>query len=125
MNRRYLSLLFCSWMRFRLSQDFVEQLDNYFTEGSFSELLLRLKKMPTAGTVIPGYSGIRKLRAPDSLRRIGSRYGLRIIYRHIPKEDMIVLYLAYRKSDQTDILPHQRALFFDDYFEKFSGDVWM
>lgn len=112
-------------MRFRLSQDFVDQLDTYFTEASFSKLLLRLKEMPTADIVIPGYSGIRKLRAPDALRRIGVRNGLRVIYRHIPKEDMIVLYLAYRKSDQTDILPHQRALFFDDYFEEFPGDVWM
>ena len=60
---------------------------------------------PDAGDVIPGASGLRKLRWSAQGR--GKRGGARVIYyRHVP-EDRIYLIYAYAKSAQADITREQ------------------
>jgi putative component of toxin-antitoxin plasmid stabilization module len=60
---------------------------------------------PDAGDVIPGGSGLRKLRWSAQGR--GKRGGARVIYyRHVPKE-CIYLICAYVKSAQADLTRDQ------------------
>lgn len=107
-------------MIIKMSSDFRNNLHEYFTEDSLTELIVRLIGCPTSRAVVRGLGGIRKVRAPDRINRTGARSGLRILYAYRPDESLLVLYLAYRKSDQSDILPHQRVYlitFSDNDFE--------
>ena len=77
-----------------------------FRTGQWSDEDLRglqnfLLATPDAGDVIPGGSGLRKLRW--AVKGHGKRGGARVIYyRHVPKE-RIYLICAYVKSVQSDL----------------------
>ena len=79
------------------------------TEQWSDEDLRRLQKIllakPDAGDVIPGGSGLRKLRWSAQGR--GKRGGARVIYyRHVPNEHIYLIY-AYIKSAQADLTREQ------------------
>jgi hypothetical protein len=60
---------------------------------------------PDAGDVIPGGSGLRKLRWSAQGR--GKRGGARVIYyRHVPKDRIYLIY-AYVKSARADLTREQ------------------
>ena len=103
-------------MQFKLSRRFHASLSRYFTPDALADLFVALTHNPLAGRVVPNLRGARKVRVIDRIRSLGARGGLRVIYRYIPHRDIIVLYLAYRKSDQSDLLPHQR-----DYILNYSS----
>ncbi|MBU3678065.1 MAG: addiction module toxin RelE [Candidatus Kapabacteria bacterium] len=95
-------------MQFVFSRQFSSRLAHYFTRESLTELLETLARNPTQGRVVRGLKGVRKLRFADRMNQSGTRGGLRVIYKYVPRSTMIILYLAYRKSDQDDLLPRQR-----------------
>jgi hypothetical protein len=61
---------------------------------------------PQAGDVIPGLSGLRKIRF--ALGGKGKRGGGRAIYFLMISDDLAVLVFAYSKSVQEDLTPEQR-----------------
>ena len=112
-------------MRIKFTLEFYNAIDHYFPDDAFAEFMHRLLQFPAAGAVIKGLGGIRKIRAPDRAAGVGTRSGLRILYSYYPQQQLIVLYLAYRKRDQSDLLPHQRAYLLHLSLIDFEDeDVW-
>ncbi len=60
---------------------------------------------PEAGKIIPGSSGLRKIRWKGGGG--GKRGGLRLIYFWDAPEDIIYMLLIYKKSKQKDLTPNQ------------------
>jgi len=72
-----------------------------FTEDDILELEVALAVNPTAGDLIPGGRGLRKLRRP--LRGRGKRGGARVIYYHVTVQGKILLIAAFAKNVQSDL----------------------
>ena len=79
-----------------------------FSETDIFELELALLANPTAGDMIPGVRGLRKLRRPISGR--GKRGGARVIYYLVLSEQKILLIFAYAKNVQGDLTPAQTKI---------------
>lgn len=63
---------------------------------------------PTAGVVMRGTGGVRKLRWAASGR--GKRGGARVIYYHHSEDMPIFLFTVYAKAARTDLPPGQRSV---------------
>jgi mRNA-degrading endonuclease RelE of RelBE toxin-antitoxin system len=74
---------------------------NYLTDEDYALLQLKLAGNPSAGRVIPGSGGVRKLRWPAPGR--GKRGGYRVIYYVRRSEGEIWLLTIYRKNVTDDI----------------------
>jgi hypothetical protein len=61
---------------------------------------------PMLGDLVPGLKGIRKVRFGFGGR--GKRGGGRAVYVAMLADDLLVMLLAYAKSEQTDLTPGQR-----------------
>lgn len=87
---------------------FTRLVQELLSDDSYRRLQVHLVVNPEAGDVIPGGSGLRKLRWQESGR--GKRGGLRVIYYRVNAGRLYLLY-AYRKSHQSDLTRAQiRAL---------------
>ena len=60
-------------------------------------------KSPTAGNVISGTGGLRKIRIADSRRGKGKRGGLRTIYYWQDDEAAFWLFMIYDKDEMEDL----------------------
>lgn len=67
-----------------------------------------LLKDPKIGDVIPGASGIRKVRIP--VDEIGKRSGGRVIYIDIEVKESIYLLDVYAKNEQTNLSEKEKKL---------------
>lgn len=65
-----------------------------------------LVKNPKIGDVIPGLSGLRKVRLKSSYS--GKRGGFRVDYIDIPKGDILYLVLIYAKADKEDLTSEEK-----------------
>ena len=80
------------------------QLDRLLTHESYRRLQLALSEHPTAGAVIPGSGGLRKVRW--SREGEGKQGGLRVIYRVMRHETVYILFV-YDKSRTKDLSREQ------------------
>jgi hypothetical protein len=70
-----------------------------------------LMAAPSAGAVVPGAGGLRKLRFAPPSRRTGKSGAVRVYYAHLADFGVIVLAVASGKSEADDIgLAQRRAL---------------
>ena len=67
-----------------------------------------LSARPTAGNVIPGSGGVRKLRWAAKGR--GKRGGARVIYLYLVLASRIYLLRCYAKNVQADLSPSEKRL---------------
>lgn len=85
---------------------FTKNVLKVFEDDEYRELQTELVADPKGGSVIPGLSGLRKLRWVAKGK--GKRGGARIIYLHLPKAGFIYLFYLFTKGDITDLTPEQK-----------------
>jgi mRNA-degrading endonuclease RelE of RelBE toxin-antitoxin system len=84
---------------------FTRQITNLISDESYSGMQRFLARLPTAGDLIRGSNGCRKLRWKASGR--GKRGGIRLIYYWIAADDQILMLVAYSKTTTEDLTPAQ------------------
>lgn len=84
---------------------FIQFRERHWSDEELRGLQSFLLVRPDAGDVIPGASGLRKLRW--AVRGGGKRGGARVIYyRHVAGERIYLIY-GYRKAMQEDLTREQ------------------
>ena len=83
---------------------------DYLDDEAYRLLQCELMEKPTAGAVIEGTGGLRKLRQTDPRRGKGKRGGLRVIYYWFLGVDQFWLFTVYDKDQADDLTPAQRKL---------------
>ena len=89
------------------TRPFIEDAARCLKENELDEFIGYIARNPTAGAVIPGTGGVRKVRWRAGGR--GKRGGARVIYYYHSERIPLFLLTAYSKSQQTDLTPPQRA----------------
>lgn len=85
-----------------------EQQTYFSDDDDFRAFQNALMENPTAGEVIPGTSGIRKVRWEDRERGKGKRGGLRIWYYYLIEAKTILLLAVYDKDLASDLSAEQK-----------------
>lgn len=86
------------------SSIFARYLADYLSDNEYAELQWFLLENPTAGAVVPGSGGVRKLRWRTAGR--GKRGGIRVIYYIQRKRSEIWFLTLYGKNALENIPGH-------------------
>lgn len=81
---------------------------SHLDDAAYRALQNELMANPTAGDVIEGTGGLRKLRQADARRGKGKRGGLRVIYYWWLGGDQFWLFTVYDKDEADDLSAEQR-----------------
>ncbi len=92
---------------------FSKYLDNLIEAGKISEsdfldFEKALLKNPQAGDVIPGLSGLRKIRLKGA--NVGKRGGFRVDYLDLPEQGKLYLIVLYPKNVKEDLTQDEKKL---------------
>lgn len=80
---------------------FVKQAAAIWSEEERLAFISWIAANPSAGDVIPGAEGARKIRW--SVQSKGKRGGVRVIYFHLSEQGVVYLVAIYRKSDRENL----------------------
>ncbi len=80
---------------------FTRQIKNLISDEYYLEMQKFLVRLPTAGDLIRGSNGCRKLRWKVTGR--GKRGGIRLIYYWVTTDDQILMLTAYSKTTTDDL----------------------
>ncbi len=83
---------------------FTKLWPDYWSEDERGEFSAWVAENPEAGDVVPGSSGIRKIRW--ACKGHGKRGGVRVIYFATPAKGLIWLLTIYAKSNRENIPAH-------------------
>lgn len=83
------------------SSNFTKLLGEYLTDDEYRELQEHIMNHPTAGKIIRGSGGLRKIRW--SKKGEGKSGGVRVIYYQIKSEDQIYMLNIYSKTEKDNI----------------------
>ena len=95
-------------MEFIEAPAFTRFLSGYLADEFFREMQSFLLANPSAGDVMQGTGGFRKLRWLDDRRGKGKRGGLRVIYYHFPDDEQIWFLTIYGKNEADDLSASQK-----------------
>ena len=84
---------------------FQKQVAKVWTEAERLEFIAWIAANPTAGDVIPGADGARKVRW--AVQGKGKRGGARVVYFNLSEAELVLLVAVYAKADKTNILPNE------------------
>ena len=84
---------------------FQKQAAKVWTEAERLEFIAWIAANPTAGDVIPGADGARKVRW--AVQGKGKRGGARVVYFNLSDDELVLLVAVYAKADKTNILPNE------------------
>ena len=76
------------------------------TDDDLRDIQDEIRSRPRGGAVIPGTSGVRKMRWGGRDR--GKSGGVRILYLFVPRNDRVYMILAYGKGQKEDITDAER-----------------
>jgi hypothetical protein len=79
-------------------------------DDAFNDFQKMLIQQPTAGDVIEGTGGLRKVRFKDAKRGKGKRGGLRVIYYWWVSGFQFWLFTIYDKNELDDLTSKERTL---------------
>lgn len=83
---------------------FARLIDDYLSDEEYREIQMALIKNPSAGDVVPGSGGVRKLRWRAAGR--GKNSGYRVIYFSRRAQDVIWMLTIYPKNVAENIPGH-------------------
>ena len=86
--------------------EFVTRVDKLMTEGEREKLITHLAANPTAGDVIQGTGGVRKLRW--GLEGRGKRGGARVIYLYQKADLPLFALTIFAKNERADLSQQDR-----------------
>ena len=96
-------------MQFIETPSFTSEIQKLLSDEEYRAFQIALSFRPEQGDLIPGTSGLRKIRW--SAKGRGKRSGCRIIYYWDKNSDRVYLLFPYPKNKQLDLTPAQaRAL---------------
>jgi hypothetical protein len=84
---------------------FAKRRPSLLAEDEYRLLQITLALNPAAGAVIPGSGGVRKIRW--EVEGHGKRGGARVVYYWAKSAEVVLLLLAYSKSEQDNLTKHQ------------------
>lgn len=87
---------------------FSKQISQYLTEDEYRELQIYLMEQPSAGAIIQGTGGLRKLRW--TLGNKGKRGGIRVIYYWQLAENQIYLMTLYAKNEMENLSSEEKKI---------------
>ncbi|MDP9156069.1 MAG: toxin [Pseudomonadota bacterium] len=82
--------------------------EDYLGDDEYRKLQQELLAHPTAGDVIKGTGGLRKLRFGSSKRGKGKRGGIRVIYYYWFSGSQVWLFTLYGKDEMDDLSHEER-----------------
>lgn len=98
-----------SWLRFVQWDGFVRDwADLGLDDEDLSDLEICIMAHPDACPVIQGTGGVRKLRVSPAGWNVGKSGAVRVWYLHIAEKGVVILLVAYQKSDREDLTPSDK-----------------
>lgn len=88
---------------------FARSIRNIWSAEELSSFVTFIAANPTAGAIIQGTGGLRKVRW--SRDGIGTRGGTRIVYYYHNPRNPIYLFYAYPKNAKDDLTSEERKIF--------------
>jgi len=82
--------------------EFQKQAAAIWSEDERLAFILWLAAHPDAGDVVPGSGGVRKIRWQRA--GMGKRGGVRVVYCHFVKQELVLLLAIYTKSERENML---------------------
>jgi mRNA-degrading endonuclease RelE of RelBE toxin-antitoxin system len=92
-------------MKFIETPIFTKEVQTLLEDDEYKSLQIALLLRPEQGSIIPGSSGLRKVRW--AIKGKGKRGGLRVIYYWDPKTESFYMLLIYSKSKKDDLSQDQ------------------
>jgi len=89
--------------------EFIKQTKDSMDNKTRSEFISYIAENPTAGDVIPGTGGARKVRW-QSDSHSGKRGGARVIYYYHDHDMPIYLFTAYNKNERVNISSEEKKI---------------
>ncbi|MGA2623819.1 MAG: type II toxin-antitoxin system RelE/ParE family toxin [Bacteroidota bacterium] len=80
---------------------FTRRVLDILSDDEYKDLQSFIAANPTAGDIIPGSNGLRKLRW--SIQGKGKRGGSRIIYYWVKPKDTVLMLFLFKKNEQSDL----------------------
>ena len=75
------------------------------SDDEYKDLQFFVAANPSAGDIIPGSNGLRKLRW--SIKGKGKRGGSRIIYYWVKSKDTVLMLFLFKKNEQSNLTVDQ------------------
>jgi hypothetical protein len=88
--------------------DFTKDADLLLSKEELDDLRTELAFAPLSGSVIPGTSGIRKIRFGVQKKNKGKRGGARVIYYYHDATIPLVLLALYAKGEKLDLTTSEK-----------------